>query len=297
MSRYQTRRAGSLPDWLDWFDPRKSQAILDEAYSKSKSRKKAKQTPGSINPDNPKQYWSGSKWLNLSDIPPNAISSIPQTSEDNKQKAEETAVASNEKGLLGNYGGINANLNVVYDKKGTVQDKGVSTAKAAASENILTRWADKQSPSKGSVGKNLRTIEELRGSKPPETSAQEQVNTFNAGVHSPFNSRDSFISQRSPFNPANQANMIDPAKSFSGPSLNIPEVQQYQKLADLPTNAFTNANMNTAAAEGAGFMGFKDAGTAASKLGAFSKGLELLNKMTAKEPEPNINVSLSLIHI
>ena len=73
--------------------------------------------------------------------------------------------------------------------------------------------------------------------------------------------------------------------------LNIPEVQQYQNLANLPTNAFTNANMNTAAAEGAGFMGFKDAGTAASKLGAFSKGLELLNKMTTKKPTPNINVS------
>ena len=210
------------------------------------------------------------------------------TSEDSANKAQEKAVAKNEKGLVGNYGGINANLDIVYDKKGTVQDKGVSTAKAAASENILTRWADRQSPSKGSVGKDLRRIEELRGTKPPETAAQEQVNTFNAGVYSPLNTKDTFISQRSPFNPANQVNMID-TKGMQ--PLNIPEVQQYRNLGGLSTNAYTKANMNTAAAEGAGFMGFKDAGTAASKLGAFSKGLEILKKTTTQDPKPNIDVS------
>ena len=80
-SRYQTRRAGPLPEWFNFFDPRKSQSILDEAYSKSEARQKAREIPGSINPDNPEQYWSGSEWLNLSDIPDSTTQkvSIPNT--------------------------------------------------------------------------------------------------------------------------------------------------------------------------------------------------------------------------
>ena len=77
--------------WNYWFNPNNIQFELDWAYAKNEERRKAKQIPGSIYPDNRSQYWSGTKWLNLSDIP-----DIPQTSEDKKQKAEEKAVAENE---------------------------------------------------------------------------------------------------------------------------------------------------------------------------------------------------------
>ena len=284
--------------WNYWFNPNNIQFELDWAYAKNEERRKAKQIPGSINPDNRSQYWSGTKWLNLSDIP-----DIPQTSEDKKQKAEEKAVAENE--LVGpisgvNYGKINA-TSAIFSDEGKVQDKGVSTANAAAKKQWLLDTANSPAAKAGiDPDERWRLNQAHQAFKArrsgAETSAQEQTNATTAGAFSPqsssaFSGRDSFISQRSPFNPANQANMIDPGKSFSMPSLNLPEVKQYQKLADLPTNAFTNANMNTAAAEGAGFMGFKDAASAAKGLGGFSKGLELLNKMTAEDPKPNINVS------
>ena len=230
------------------------------------------------------------------------------TSEDTAHEAQKTAVASNEKGLVGNYGGINFNndpMEAIFSDKGKVPDKGVSTANAAAKKQWLLDTANSPAATAGiDPDERWRLNQAHQAFKArrsgAKTSTQEQSNEATAGAFSPQfipvgSDRDSLRYSASPFNPANKA---DHANAFTVPSeslLNLPDVKQYQKLANLPTNAFTNANMNTAAAEGAGFMGFKDAEAAASKLGAFSKSLELFNKMTAKDPEPNVNVSKNVL--
>tara|TARA_R100000458_G_C8210713_1_gene198269 strand:+ start:48 stop:833 length:786 start_codon:yes stop_codon:yes gene_type:complete len=240
MSRYQTRRAAPLPDWLDWFDPRKSQAILDEAYSKSKSRKKAKEIPGSINPDNPKQYWSGTKWLNLDDLPKpgKAISlEIPSST------SEVTAVKTIDKATK------DSAVNLETDR---------SIAATNARSSLITA-AEGQASGKGSVGRDLLTLQQMR-------EAQTPVET---------------VKSSSPISTQTNKTSFDPTKLSN---LNI-------NYSSPPKNWDAGAAFRMAANTGGGGKGglFADAKSTANTL----DGIKNIAGMIAKLQQEDIIPSIS----